>query len=127
MAWPCEENGRLPKHVLYGELSQGKRNTGRPKLRYKDTCKRTLKELCIKEEEWSEIAEDRDEWRSKVFDGATSYEKNRIKDAEESRQRRKETEGDKTNNQVLNCKFCRRLCRSRAGLASHERHCSRKS
>ena len=121
------EDTRLPKQVLYGELSQGKRCTGRPKLRYKDICKRTLKELCIKEEEWSQMAEDRDKWRSEVFDGATSYENNRIKDVEESRQRRKNTTSDETHNTMLNCKFCRRSCKSRAGLASHERHCSRKS
>ena len=121
------EDTRLPKQVLYGELSQGKRGTGRPKLRYKDICKRTLKELCINEEEWSQMAEDRDEWRSKVFDGAISYEKNRIKVAEESRQRRKNTASDETLNTLLNCKFCRRPCQSRAGLASHERHCSGKS
>ena len=73
------------------------------------------------------MAEDRDNWRSNVFDGATSYEKSRIKDAEESRQRRKNTASNVTQNTLLNCKFCRRPCRSRAALASHERHCSRKS
>ena len=37
------EDGRLPKQLFYGELSQGKRGIGRPKLRYKDSLKANLK------------------------------------------------------------------------------------
>jgi len=33
-------NNQLPKAVLYGELSVGKRKTGGQKLRYKDVLKR---------------------------------------------------------------------------------------
>ena len=35
------------KDLLYGELVQGKRPTGRPQLRFKDVCKRDLKALNI--------------------------------------------------------------------------------
>ena len=34
------EDDRIPKDLLYGELNQETRSTGRPKLRYKDVCKR---------------------------------------------------------------------------------------
>ena len=34
------DHDRIPKDLLYGDLSQGTRPTGRPKLRYKDVCKR---------------------------------------------------------------------------------------
>ena len=34
---------RLPKHVLYSQLSSGHRKRGRPRLRFKDTIKRNLK------------------------------------------------------------------------------------
>ena len=37
------ENGRPVKTLLYGELNKGIRPVGRPKLRYKDTCKSALK------------------------------------------------------------------------------------
>ena len=41
------DDGRIPKDLLYGELVQGKRSTGRPQLRFKDVCKRDLKALKI--------------------------------------------------------------------------------
>ena len=34
---------RLPKQVLYSEVSSGLRKRGRPRLRFKDTIKRHLK------------------------------------------------------------------------------------
>ena len=118
------DDTRIPKQILYGELLQGKRGTGRPKLRYKDTCKRTLKDLCINEDKWSETAEDRDKWRAHIYDGAKAYEKTRSENEEASRQRRKNPASG--IQELLNCKFCKRLCRSKAGLSNHERHCSRK-
>ena len=44
------DNSRIPKQVLYGELCNGKRSTGRPKLRYKDQCKATMTDLSIDSE-----------------------------------------------------------------------------
>jgi hypothetical protein len=58
------EDGRIPKDLLYGELVQGKRNIGRPTLRFKDTCKRDMKTLNIDTTTWEEIADDRSKWRS---------------------------------------------------------------
>ena len=39
---------RLPKQVLYSQLSSGRRKSGRPRLRFKDTIKRNLKMRAIK-------------------------------------------------------------------------------
>ena len=36
-------DGRNPKYILYGDLIAGKRNIGRPQLRYQDVCKRDMK------------------------------------------------------------------------------------
>ena len=55
---------RLLKRLLYGELSTGKRSLGRPKLRYKDTLKASLKQRGIPYTIWEETAEDRPTWRS---------------------------------------------------------------
>lgn len=40
-------DGRIPKDILYGELVEGSRPKGRPKLRFKDTCKRDMKSFDI--------------------------------------------------------------------------------
>ena len=37
------EDGRIPKDLVYGELTTGSRPVGRPALRFKDVCKRNLK------------------------------------------------------------------------------------
>ena len=44
---------RLPKQVLYSQLSSGHRKRGRPRLRFKDTIKRNLKLRDIKTDSWA--------------------------------------------------------------------------
>ena len=41
------ENSRLPKAVFYGELKEGSRKVGAPRLRYKDAFKRHLKSITV--------------------------------------------------------------------------------
>jgi len=36
------DDGRIPKDIMFGELKEGKRKCGHPKLRYKDEVKRDL-------------------------------------------------------------------------------------
>ena len=55
---------QLPKFLLYSELEVGKRNHGRPKLRFKDVCKRNLTDFYIKTDKWELRANDRVKWRS---------------------------------------------------------------
>src|ERR1700733_12313156 len=43
---------RLPSVLLYSELSSGERNIGRPKARFKDMCKLSLKDLKIDHTNW---------------------------------------------------------------------------
>ena len=38
---------RIPKQLLYGELACGSRKRGRPKLRYKDTLKASMKDCVL--------------------------------------------------------------------------------
>ena len=49
---------RIPKVLLYGELAEGKRQVGRPKLRFKDNLKATLKSLEVPVGTWEDIALD---------------------------------------------------------------------
>ncbi len=49
---------RLPRAILYSELSTGSRHTGSPHLRYKDVCKHNMEEAGINPSSWEEAAND---------------------------------------------------------------------
>ena len=51
---------RLPKQVLYSQLSSGQRKRGRPRLRYKYTTKRNLKLRYTKIDSWIFISHSRE-------------------------------------------------------------------
>ena len=53
---------RLPRQLLYSQLSDGKRNQGRPRLRFKDIVKRNLKRKDIFVDSWRQRAKDRTTW-----------------------------------------------------------------
>ncbi len=57
---------RLPKQILFSQLPVGQRKRGRPRLRYKDTIKRNLKQRNIKLESWAKLSLQRSEWRTAV-------------------------------------------------------------
>ncbi|KAK0135214.1 Craniofacial development protein 2 [Merluccius polli] len=59
---------RLPRQVLYGQLSQGPRSAGGQKKRYKDHVKATLKCSNIPFSNLESLAADRDTWRSTCAD-----------------------------------------------------------
>ena len=66
LRWPGHvsrmEDSRPVKSLLYGELTEGTRPVGRPKLRYKDTFKSALK--CGNAlGQWKAMVETRTEWR----------------------------------------------------------------
>ena len=60
------EDQRLPKQVLFSQLSSGERKIARPILRYKDTIKRGLKDLAIPTKTWYELAGNRSQWRAAI-------------------------------------------------------------
>ena len=90
------DDGRIPKDLLYGELAQAKRPTGRPQLRYKDVCKRDLKALGIDINGRESLASNRSAWRQAVQQGLLEFEEALAEQAETKRQTRKaRNQGDR--------------------------------
>ncbi|KAK2165607.1 hypothetical protein NP493_1358g00003 [Ridgeia piscesae] len=57
---------RLPKQILYSQLSSGHRKRGRPRLRFKDTITRNLKLRDIKTDSRTSLSQQRDKRRAIV-------------------------------------------------------------
>ena len=73
------EDHRLPKVVLYGELSTGHRD--------KDCLKKSLK-VCLTDcLQWSDMAADRGAWRHTVHKAASQFEENRRDSLKDKRRR----------------------------------------
>ncbi|XP_076061594.1 uncharacterized protein LOC143037342 [Oratosquilla oratoria] len=121
------EDHRLPKIVLYGELSTGHRERGAPKKRCKDCLKKSLTACHIDHQCWSDQAEDRDAWRHMIHQAVTQFEDNRRYTLKDKRQRSKVCASFTTTpDTTFQCRHCSRTCLSRIGLVSHERACGRR-
>ena len=117
---------RLPKIVLYGELSTGHRDRGAPKKRFKDLLKKSLSDCHSDHRQWSVLAADREAWRHAVHQSVSSFENNRRAALEETRSRRKNRiVSASTPDSSYPCSRCGRVCLSRIGLVSHQRACAR--
>ena len=84
------DDSRLPKRLLYGELTAGQRSLGRPKKRYKDSLKESLKRCDIPYSTWEASANDCPAWCSLVSAGVLAFEANCIHEKDQIRQRRNE-------------------------------------
>ena len=121
------EDHRLPKIVMYGELSAGYRVRGAPKKRYKDCLKKSLASFHIDPQTWTDLAASRGTWRQAIHDGMTRFEEQRRSNLKEKRLKRKTrviSDGPLVAAYV--CQRCLKPCRSRIGLFSHERICNRR-
>ena len=122
------DNNRIPKFVSYGQLAEGQRKKGRPKLRYLDCIKRHLKAANIDLAIWDQLTQDRNAWRRDVKDGVAHAECTRIAADNARRQTRHAAAANSAAGNTVGefvCAFCGRHCRARIGLVSHERACSR--
>ena len=113
------EPDRLPRQVLYGELREGVRCTGRPLLRFKDVGKRDLRLAEI----WEVLAPDRDAWRHGVKEGTLWAETKARDEATIKRAAKKKRQGSVQEATNHICTSCNRDCHSRIGLLSHSRAC----
>ena len=113
---------RIPKKLLYCQLSEGKRSVGRQKRRYKDSLKESLKDLSIDPSTWEKKASDRTTWRRLNNQGSKTYEKSRIDEAKKKRAQRKSRDTSAAPSDCpFTCTTCNRVFRARIGLISHSR------
>jgi hypothetical protein len=115
---------RIPKQLLYSQLTDGLRPTGRPMLRYRDTIKSHLIKCGIDSNMWEGMASNRPGWRRVVYKGVEGFEENRRRVVVEKRNIRKAQERERNNGRPPDfagpaCPTCGRVCRSEFGLRSH--------
>ena len=116
-------DSRMPRQVLYGQLTEGNRTIGRPKLRYKDYIKQSLKKFNMNPARLESTAADRSQWRQAVHDGASHFESERTRARIEKSRRRHAGPAPAPDDPDPNlvCPECGRVCGSLAGLRSHQR------
>ena len=117
------DDGRIPKDLLYGELWEGSRPAGRPRLRYRDSCRRDMKAAEINHNTWEDLAEDRQAWKASVSRGVSRAETTRSDQLLKKRAERKERASSERAPTLFRCSNCSRDCHSRVGLHSHSRRC----
>ena len=120
------DSSRLPRQLLYGELTQGTRPVGRPKKRFKDVIKDNLKQCGIAPSELETRAANRTEWRALTRKACNKFEAARRERISSSRDRRKAADPPAVAS-VFQCPLCPRVCASRIGLTSHTRAHQRKT
>ena len=81
---------RLPKKVLYSQLSQGQRTREGQRKHYKDTLKASLQKWSTNTASWENLTADRASWRQLLHRSTASFEMNRLAQATAKRQQRKE-------------------------------------
>ncbi|XP_022800061.1 uncharacterized protein LOC111337933 [Stylophora pistillata] len=108
---PRMEDHRLPKIVMYGELSIGHRERGAPRKRLKDSLKKSLRTCNIDHKEWSDLATDRGIWRHTMNQATAQFEKDRREVLEDKRQRRKARAASTfTPDTTFLCRYCPQIC-----------------
>ena len=90
-------DSRIPKQLLYGELSQGARKAEGQRKRFKDSLKAYLRDFNIDVTTWENTASDRPAWKSMVHKGAFHSEAQRSNAVKEKPRARKARAENYTN------------------------------
>ena len=114
------DDTRIPKQLLYGQISDAPRRVGRPLLRYKDKLKENLKHLEFDTKNWEQLPLSRTNWRSECYTRLKRFELKRTQDHDNKYAAAKIKHNLPVDNTHI-CPMCGKSCRSKAGLASHSR------
>ena len=114
------DSTRLPRQVLYSELSTGKRNTGRPRKRFKDNLKCYLKTAQADPKNLERTAADRLAWRALTKEAGKAADEDRCARKEAAKARRAARALQPPDPaSAATCAICGRVCASAFGLRSH--------
>ncbi|XP_072171913.1 uncharacterized protein [Diadema setosum] len=113
------EESRIPRQLFYSELTQGNRNQGRPKKRYKDNLKANLKWAHLQPREFKTAAVDRYRWRALTKKAVTAFEVNCRQCLAVARERRHQAASTCVPPSGIPCPTCNCMCASSFGLCSH--------
>ena len=117
---------RVPKQLLFGELTTGTRTVGCPLLRWKDSLT-DLKQSNISTTQWQDTATDRSTWRRSIHDELMLYDDSRRERNATKRACRQAARNaiSLAPQDTYICRYCGRTCSSRIGILSHERACNK--
>ena len=115
------DDKRLPKIMLYGQIANKTRPEGRPRLRFKDKLKDNLSSLNLSQNDWEQRALQRAEWRGICNQHVTNFEDARKRKMLKDRAERKAPPAPNTATNQFLCSHCNKVCKSKAGLKSHQR------
>ena len=110
---------RIPKQLMYGELTIGSRSRGGQMLRYKDSAKKNMKDCHMDPLRLEDLISDRPTWRAKIKTGLQKFEDERDAWLRERRARRNRPPATDLQSGDFTCPECGRVCRALIGLRSH--------
>ena len=116
--WPGHVSS-MPDTWIPKELSDGNRDRGVPRKRWKDQLKGQLTQAGINPKHWEQLAENHAAWWLTTRRAAQDFEITRREAAEERRRWRKEAQEQDPTGPTFLCPWCPRICISRIGLISH--------
>jgi hypothetical protein len=62
----CKSEGKAQHFHVFSQKPEGKRPLGRPRRRWLDNIKMDLREIGLDGTDWTDLAQDRDQWRALV-------------------------------------------------------------
>ena len=115
------DDGRIPKSLLFGQLSDAPRRTGRPLLLYKHKLKFNLKLLNLEIKDLLSMAPDRNLWRSTYQKKLADFECERLQHYNELSAMYKTRLSQPHTGAWYSCDQCGFNARSKPGIAAHKR------